>query len=333
MNKDTIRICYLSSGKHPTGGFYYEEFFTKELKKWHSENGLLASSKSKRLWRFFHGWQNIALIYWAFKQARVEVNIVTGRLALSSIFRNIFAKRITLVILHNYDERYFPSNFLKTYFRFFFVFVKLFKVKRLAIVTGAPFWVDYFQTRINHSIPVYFFPNLFDVEFYKTFVIPKAAKRICLGQFSNKNDPAIFTLAAMLTQQGYECYFATLNPSETSQMENFNVICEPSNLYLKRLSSCLYSVAFTQINEGWNRMAHESILLNTPVIGFAKAGLGDLISESNSYAVTNVDEAFEIIISNKTKQLNQEFALHYDKSKASHFIDPIGKYVKNQLGK
>jgi len=53
--------------------------------------------------------------------------------------------------------------------------------------------------------------------------------------------------------------------------------------YLRLLASSDASVLLSQLAEGWNRCAHESLLCGTPVIGRDSAGLGELLRLSGQY--------------------------------------------------
>jgi hypothetical protein len=103
-----------------------------------------------------------------------------------------------------------------------------------------------------------------------------------------------------------------------------------------------YTLAMPFIKEGWNRIAHESLLLGTQVIGFNQGGLGDLLRGANAFAlgeesreeileeyyrefrnpldVNFMEETFEIILSKKQKTLNREFLQQFE-------VEQIGNYI------
>jgi len=51
--------------------------------------------------------------------------------------------------------------------------------------------------------------------------------------------------------------------------------------YIMLLQLSSLSVLMSQIKEGWNRVAHESLLCRTPVIGTGYGGMGELLEGSN----------------------------------------------------
>lgn len=333
MNKDqsdkVISIGYVSSGKLPTGGYHYETFFTQQISDYLIKKGVKVNVLQHRQWRYFHGLQNIMLMFWGWKRSNSAVNIVTGRIGLSAFLRNVFSSRKTIVVLHNFDTHYLNSIYLKIYYNILFNCFRILRPKNICIVTGAKYWVAFFERRLDKGISVFGYPNLFDTYYYQSLKQKKQAKLICLGQFSGKNDSLISELADKLTYKGYSCYFATMNPNEVMQTPTYQILCESKEAYLKRLASAEYCLALTAINEGWNRMAHESILLGTPVIGYAKGGLGDLLQESNSFIVSNIEEAFQVILSNQVKTTSNEFIKRYDTQSSFNWLKPIIAFINN----
>jgi glycosyltransferase involved in cell wall biosynthesis len=47
--------------------------------------------------------------------------------------------------------------------------------------------------------------------------------------------------------------------------------------------------------EGWNRTAHEAILVGTPVVGSGQGGMLELLEKSNQKVVTNFSDLDEIV--------------------------------------
>lgn len=330
--KKTLTIQYLSSGKWPTGGYLYETFFTHVLQAHLELEGINKPQVSQiRLWKYFQGIHNLRLVLWGFLKSNKRINIVVGRLALSAMLRNLFTQNLNIIIIHNYDERYFSSSFLVYYYRLLFFIFRLFKPKNTIIITGAQYWVDFFSNKANGAILVYCFPSLFDTTAYKKLQTTKTPKLICLGQYSLKNHPDVFVLAKLLSDQGYSCYFATLNPEEQTSTATFTVYYENREAFLNRLASASYCIAFTGVNEGWNRMAHESVLLNTSLIGFDAGGLGSLLKESNSFIVTNAQQAFDIIMDERKCNFSPEFISKYDLSTAKKWMNPISELANSRL--
>lgn len=311
MKKITIK--YLSHGLHKTGGYRYELFLFDEIVKHFKQQNYDVQAISIRKEKFFKGiLQHLYLFLWANVAARAHINVVVSRLALSAILRNLFTNKKVYIVWHNYDEREHQSIALKCYYQCVFWLLRNIQLKNVQIITGAHYWVDFFSKKIHHKNRVSYFPNLFENEFYEKFCTENKLKQIHLGQWHAKNDSNIFKLAEKLHQQGYTCYFSSLDAYQARQEKHFAIkYFESFESYLQCMAESAYTIAFTQLNEGWNRLAHESILVGTSVIGYNKAGLGELLQLSNSFVVENIVEAFDIIIQNKQQNLPEQFKTQF----------------------
>ena len=315
----TFSISHISHGVAATGGFRHEQFLLDKLAEHFNESNVEVEKETIRANRFFKGFSQSKLLWWSFIRSNADVNIVVARTALSSIIRNIFSKRKTLVVLHYFDERDGKGLGFKWYYDLLFLFLVNFKFSNVAIIAVAPFWVKYFEDKLNKNIPVHLFPNFFDLEKYKSFVTQQKLHKIHLGQFSFKNDKRIYELAKILTLQGFTCYFSTMIKEEAGNFDDYQVVFEDEEAYLNNMASCAYTIAFIGINEGWNRVAHESILVGTTLIGNDAGGLADLINESVSLKANNVEEFIDHISQQHQSIINPNFAEKYDEKNAEAF--------------
>ncbi|HTR82436.1 MAG TPA: hypothetical protein VMM58_12470 [Bacteroidota bacterium] len=92
--------------------------------------------------------------------------------------------------------------------------------------------------------------------------------------------------------------------------------------YLKLLYACDVSLCVSRFSEGWNRVAHESLLMRTPVIGTGIAGSGELLVNSGQYLcydLTRYERAIDHVIENREQYAdkaqayvrNEKFTLPY----------------------
>jgi glycosyltransferase involved in cell wall biosynthesis len=270
----------------------------------------------------FRGFRNISLFFSGFK-AVGDVNIVVFRFAISAMLRNLFTGKYVLAVIHNYDPADYKSWLLRIYSWKFFLLLRLLHPPNFAVITVAPYWQEYFSKRFKRT-KVFLIPNLFDNQYYNQFRVAVKKKKIHLGQYSPKNDPRIFNLAEKLTAVGYDCYFTSLNQTEEVETPSFNIKNSGFEDYLKEMSESEYTLALTSINEGWNRIAHESLLVGTPVIGYARGGLGNLLHGSCSTIVKSTNEAFDVIIRNqKSVKINSDFTDHFDVSKSDMYFKEL----------
>jgi glycosyltransferase involved in cell wall biosynthesis len=324
-------IKYISYGKYETGGYKHELFFAEQLHQFLNQNEENVSLKIVRKNRFYTNPFAYLKLFLLGLTANAEYNIVVARVALFAVLRNIFTQNKVYIVLHNFDKNDGKSLWLNLYYNALFYVLKNTKNDNISIVTVAPFWVKYFKEKIKNNIPVFYFPNFFDGEFYEKFIQKNSQfelenrkkKQIHLGQRSFKNHPDVFEIAKQLTNQGYYCYFSTNFKDFASKSSTYEVVYfDQFENYLTQMALSEFTLAITGINEGWNRVAHESILVGTPVIAYAKAGLLDLINESKSIAANNVEEVLQAI-ENKNVQANPSLLAHFDIKNAAEYLNKL----------
>lgn len=319
-----MRINYLSYGVVETGGYRHEKYLFDSLCDYYSEKVDVEKKAIRKTKLFTNLGEYLELLWWSWRSSNGAVNIVGGRTALSAMLRNITGKNEVWVVLHNYDDNDGKSLLLKWYFKAVFYLLRHHHSKRFKLITGATYWVEYFKNELNID-NVYLFPNLFEIQQYNSYQNGIKEKRVNLGQWSNKNDSSVFDLAKMLSEKGYYCYFSTLEPTmAASHNGSYEIICfSQFNDYLGSMARSCCTIAFTRINEGWNRVAHESLLVGTPVIGFKKGGLGDFLKESNSIIANNAEEAYTCIVENKWPIIDKSFIDTYSTQKTNNYLEPI----------
>lgn len=321
-----LKLRYISYGGVRAGGFRFELFFAEKLRDYLITKGKDSKLEVCRKDKLFSKFLNVSPFLWAFKNAVADINVLAIRTAIPAILKNYFSSRKLLIILHNYDPADGKSALLEKYYKFLFFLLKK-KNKNIAIVTGAMYWKNHFQQRMP-AVKIFFFPNMFDIAYLKKFKTTEKKKQIHLGQWSVKNSADIFSLAKSLSEKGYQCYFSSLVPIENASEKYYRIIhFSDQEDYLKEMASSLYTIAFTAVNEGWNRVSHESVIVGTPVIGYAKAGLGNLIEESSSFGVNSVKEALKIIDESRKTETRKEFVEKYDQSNAFLYLKPIVDFI------
>jgi glycosyltransferase involved in cell wall biosynthesis len=319
-----MRIHYISYGIAKTGGYWHEKTMFEALVT-HLGKSLAVEARQYRKNKLFTGIIGyIELLLWSFFKSNGDINIVTARSGIPAMLRNLRGKNQVWIVLHNFDSEDGKSAYLAWYYERLFSMLRKIKHKRFKVISVSPFWLKYFRD-IQGLQNTYLFPNLFDLDLYEYYRHTHKNAWVHLGQFSKKNDPDMSILANSLSQEGYSCYFSTLDPSEAKpfngsyEIRFFDEFAD----YLDRMSRCCCTLALTRINEGWNRVAHESILVGTPVIGYARGGLGDLLKESSSVAVKNLDEAYTCIKEALWVLPNKTFIETYDIKNAENWLIPI----------
>jgi len=340
-------LNHISHGAQITGGYLHEKHLSESLAK-----ALGATHHELRQWHYFENKNaHISLLIWAYKNAHADINLCVSRLALPSILKNIFSKRKTLVVWHYFDDFDKKSKFLKSYYHLLVRVALLISPNKLAFVAVAPYWKNYFEKEFKLK-KVFYFPNLFEPNVYATYRGTEKKKQIHLGQVSFKNSAELFYIAEQLANRGYTCYFSTNDPKKVYQSNYYQVIYfEKHTDYLQEMAASEYTLAMPAIAEGWNRIAHESLLVGTQVIGFNKGGLGDLLRGANAFIVgtkpihpaiaafsakefTNqtpppsVVNALYLILNKAKAPIDEAFLATFDSHKTVQYLREITQWCK-----
>ncbi len=321
-----MRIHYISYGTAMTGGYRHEKTLFTALYDYLTVNGPVNAWEYRKQKLFRTWFAYLELFLWSYFRSHADINIVTARSGIAAMLRNLFNNKQVWIVLHNYDETDGKSALLRWYYARMFSMLRKARHKRFKVITVAPFWVRFFKDHVAIE-NTYLFPNLFDPSVYEDFKQSHKNPWIHLGQYSSKNDRNISLLANTLGQEGYYCYFSTLHEAEAMEHNgHYEILFFPEFAdYLNHMSHSCCTLALTRINEGWNRIAHESILVGTPVIGYDKGGLGDLLKESNSISVKNINEALTCIRESLWVIPDSSFIKKYDIRNASAWLEPICK--------
>lgn len=310
-----MEIRYLTHGKYETGGYRHGLFFAQQLHKKYEGSTLTVL----RYQKIFRKLNHFNLQYWGFKNSKAASQVVSVRLALVSILRNLFTTRRVFVIMHNYDETDGKGWMLRSYYFLLFQFLRLSANRRFRVVTDSPFFKDQFSNHIK--LPIILFPNFFDTQKLLSYRKEQKERKIHLGQWSEKNSTQIFELAKRLSELSFECYFSTLNNNQQNTSKNYQIkYFDSYESYLEEMSKCLYTYALPSVNEGWNRVAHESILVGTTVIGFEKGGLGYLLKEASMIIVNDAEAAYHKALEGLHPKPNNAFITKYDIANANAFL-------------
>jgi hypothetical protein len=330
FNLKNIRIRYLRHGITKTGGARHEEILLHSIQDELQNLGFEFKADTLIAGSIFKGLANLKLIAWGLRKSSADINIVVGRLALSSLIRNLFSNRKTLIVLHNFDKKDGKGFLLKKYYALLFAVLKKASKSKVAIITVSPFFQNYFSQKFP-NLNVFHFPNLFEAHKYKIQTSRRNNRKILLGQYSSKMDNSVYRLAHQLKKQGYNNFFCTLRPEEAAEFENYSVKSLTYDEYLFEMATAYCSLSLSRVLEGWPRMVHESILVGTPVIGYDKGGLGDLLRESNSYIVKNHNEALNLLITGSIEyKTSIHFINKYDISTTAQWLLPIINYILNK---
>lgn len=273
----------------------------------------------------------VKLWIYAFKNARGSVNVTVQRLFLPVLLASVFYNTKVIVVLHHYDKKENNSLFYHFNFWLMLYLVRL-NLNRLKVVVVADYWRNWLLQQGVNQDSICTVPNLFNNEVYTSLKTSTPKKQqIYLGQFGAKQHPIIFDLAKELTHHGYTCFFTTPHPHNQHISPNFSVKHLQFDDYLKELGASLYTVCLSSFNEGWNRTAHESLLLGTPVIGNNVGGLGQLLKEANQPMISTKEEVMALILQKQNIHIPETFLMRYHINQISYYAKPLEKFCSNGI--
>lgn len=290
----TNSVLYLSHGKTITGGYLHEKFLAQTL-----ADALQMEYQETRFWQYFENpMAHLKLNFSAFSYSNYPIVISVARLSLPILIRNLFNQNKILLVWHYHDKKDGVGWLLHCWYGLSLKLIKILPAKKVKLICVAPFWQSYFTKRLGKN-KVFLFPNLFDYESYSGYKREVKNNEIHLGQVSFKNSPDILWLTAKLKAQGYTCFYSTNNSDFQNKTIDPNAeVRYYSNQedYWKAVAHSKFTLALPNFNEGWNRVAHESLLLGTPVIAYAKGGLADLLNLAKVEAAKNKEEVLSILL-------------------------------------
>lgn len=320
----SVRLTYLSHAMVPTGGTAHEQFWVNQIA---AQLGSETEVNKAITGHSFSIGQQLSYVKWCWTNAKGNILIVSHWTALIAYIKSVFTNQKVVFIWHHYDQQEWKSTFTRLYFKVLLWMLKHLPKKHLALVAVSPFWVKKFQQELHPTIPVFLLPNLFNAADYRTFRKTNKQKQIYLGKWSDKIHPDVFLLADQLTQQGWSCFFSTQTDA-SKQEDTFSIRrMDATETYLEALSASTASILLVKVAEGWNRTAHESILVGTPVLAYPAGGLTDLLEEANGTVLKSYHDAIQQL-GNLTQEMNETFADKYDVKKASQYLKPLMDWLK-----
>jgi hypothetical protein len=283
MKKDSI--VYLVTSDKKSGGNVYERYLQDLNLEYEVLIDKRIKNKIKKLFYFF---------YSLYKVNKKEYGTII-RKSESVFFMNKAQNNI--VIFHHYYPA--PSNILVNLFQRLAhknLLRNLDKIDTLVVVSQ--YWKEYFENiGFTHTKIIY---NPFNIEEYLNF----DSKKVEQFKLKYKLDKKpILYLGNPQKSKGTDKSYAALKDLDVHlitsghgelklPIQNLNLSFEE---YILLLHASSLSILMTQIDEGWNRVAHESILCKTPVIGTGRAGMGELLEKSGQIFCRDFENLKELV--------------------------------------
>ena len=223
-------------------------------------------------------------------------------------FINLFKKNI--LIIHHIDIRY-SSLLMRLYYYYCFICIYLFKSRISKIVVVSKYWKDYLEKRGFTNVQIIY--NSFDTS---NFHISEDEVRLFKLKYKLDLDKPIIYVGNIISRKGFDKVFDllknesyTLVGSGTNHYDVDGLICFNLSYreYLILLKSSDLILLMSEFIEGWNRTAHEAILLNKKVIGSGSGGMRELLQTENRIIANNYDN-FNSMVRKELKNNNKDLA-------------------------
>ena len=265
-------------------------------------------------------WQNEnPLSYWLRMRAQPDAKL--SILEPTPVVFGTFSKQQKYVaIVHHIDfdkiqnskkHRWFFNRLLK----------RLKKVDK--IITVSKYWKEYLEEKGCKHVEVIY--NSFDIQKYKFDSNELRLFKLKHGFNSNKH--LVYIGNATAEKGVYEVYEALKDlkgiqlvmTGSSNQAKDLPVpfLSLPDKEYRMLLASCDVVLAFSSMMEGWNRIAHEAMLCQVPVIGSGVGGMQELleggkqiISSNKKDLKSHVEKA--IVRKKELGRLGYSYACQFD---------------------
>jgi len=183
-----------------------------------------------------------------------------------------------IAIMHHLDFSGFPE-FVHPFFRVAEIFFWRAARKLDAIVVVSQYWKNYFEERGFSNIHLIY--NGFDLS---QFNIKEEEVMALKEKYGLGGKPIVYLGNCQKPKGVVEAYHALEDlDAHLVTSGKLRVKLAAQNLeleyreYLTLLKSCSVVLTMSKFQEGWNRTAHEAMLLKIPVIGSGRGGMEELL--------------------------------------------------------
>jgi glycosyltransferase involved in cell wall biosynthesis len=205
------------------------------------------------------------------------------------------------------------------------------------IVVIAQYWKNYLLSRGLGNIEVIY--CAYDVDKYK----PYLSKQDFLKKFALADKPIIYlgknskpkTFNAYQIVRPLENDYLIVTSGPVKEFNGPVHLDLDFNTYSSLLHFCAVTVLLPRFSEGWSRIAHESLICGTPVIGNGRGGMKELLEKTNQVIIdeNKPGEIRRLIneITASAKRVDQEdsrYARRFDRNDFGNHWETL---IKNLL--
>lgn len=292
-------IIFWFSNNNPTGGNLYNRQVLATLSP-------LNSLKSIELGKYYkyrgESYLTELLTKIFFKSNGKDISILDYNIA--SNLRNKKYNNRLITIFHHFDID--DSKKKRKRIRKFNRFVSNCINNNILVVVVSQYWKKALESYGIKNIKVIY--NSFNANLYTQ----NKSKKQFITDFGLSEKPIIY-IGKNSTVKTYKTYQTIKKQSDKYQIvtsEKTKEFNGPIHLdltfpdYVNLLYHSSLAVLLTPFNEGWSRIAHESILCGTPVIGHESGGMKELLELANQKIIKsdeNILQEAEYIIESKKR--------------------------------
>lgn len=293
-----MKINFFLSNDNRSGGNIYDTSVINILKEKYRINSHKAFTSYRSA-----GHSYIDLLYTSLRAKSESTDIdILDYTASTSFLPRLNGKRI--IIFHHFDEN--ENNKPKKYNVLFKRFLK--NAQNATVVVVSQYWKDFLHTHNLKDVKIIY--NSFDDKRY----IATLDKKSFLLKYNLDDKPIIYigknskskSLKAFELLQQYKNGYNIVTTGKKIEFEgpkNLDLTFE-DYINLLHFSSC--TLLLTDFKEGWSRIAHESILCNTPVIGNGAGGMSELLEmtkqlQLKEYKASKLHNTIQSIIQNNVR--------------------------------
>ncbi len=287
-----MKIVRIATSGKGYGGNIYEQYIDRVFEGDQNYEVVKFQFKLKRFWRLI---ELPAYIYFCWTYSRNKNFFVIRNFNTS--FFPFSNPQNGLTLIYHIDET--GSGFLISLFQIFLE--KVFFLRKSYnenIVVIAKFWQNYFLAKGYTNVDLIYCP--YDIEKYDEISeddVSDLLKKYRLG-----GRPIIY-LGNPQTKKGFEVVYEKLKDYPAHLVctgeGNSRSLVQHLKLnfkeYLTLLKSSDVVLTMSLFKEGWCRVAHEALLLNTPVIGSGRGGMGELLQDGGGLVCGDKEDLKKLV--------------------------------------
>ena len=305
------------SKKQNRGGAIYEEQVKRVLEGEYNLDILELNPAKNKLF-YFDKLKYFYQIKTYKPHKKYQVLIANKAGVYAGILKRDFQKKI--LILHHFfnEENSYP------------VINRLLKDRLLSnlnqfdlIVVVSDYWKEHFSKYVSVN-KIYTIHNSFDIDKIN-LIKNNFNKESFKAKYNIPEDKIIVYAGNALKIKGYldvihqldkNNYFViTSGNTDKNAVHNHLHLNLNYNEYIQLLCSADITIILSRFQEGWSRIAHESLICGTPVIGSNVAGMGELLQNAKQIIWSENDNLSELL----NRSLKQKEFINYGKNYASQF--------------